>query len=499
MMKRAFCLVFLGLFSQLPCFAGHTGGAPVHPASDDDDRFLTDSGPGLDTGCTFRGDGPLEITAGIDRFYGDVTSQGFLLDRRQLAAAGLIVERAILRMPAFDVDRDANIPGVRPEIDHVFVNGKFVGTLTGRNNTWVMNEFEVSLDDLRFPARGDLGVNPDPRPNVIRIDIDTANRDEVWCTAIDWVQFEIRAVRPLILVHGIAASPSTFSRLDNALESAGIPYEREIQLGKDASILRNATMLRDDYLDDIAKSFGVSALHAVGHSKGGLDLRGLLRFNSSGVDIRSLHTISTPHQGSVLASISVANRSNPDVTSADPDVEAYLELDDAVNLPVIGTQGPRGAGLRDLQVLSMVQFNSANPTVPVPLYTYGADADLNDDDVITFDEMERFLTICWIPPIPVLDRQRECERRGTLLYSILRDVSNVVAIRRTRGAFGIEWTQLLEARTPSPQLNDLAVTDTSSRFGGRHTGPLDENHSTVVDRDVGEMILEALATDFPVQ
>jgi hypothetical protein len=45
-----------------------------------DEVFAVGSGAGLDTGCTFRDGGPLEIEIGIDRYVGEVDGDGFLTD-----------------------------------------------------------------------------------------------------------------------------------------------------------------------------------------------------------------------------------------------------------------------------------------------------------------------------------------------------------------------------------------------------------------------------------
>lgn len=53
--------------------------SPFDPPTED--TFVTDDGPGLDTGCTFNTDPnhPLVIDIVIDKFVGDVDASGFLV------------------------------------------------------------------------------------------------------------------------------------------------------------------------------------------------------------------------------------------------------------------------------------------------------------------------------------------------------------------------------------------------------------------------------------
>ena len=69
--------------------------SPFAPPEADDTTFVVDCGPGLDTFCTFRDEGPLVFNIPVTRHVGDV---------QKLKANGLISETATLQMPAFDVD-----------------------------------------------------------------------------------------------------------------------------------------------------------------------------------------------------------------------------------------------------------------------------------------------------------------------------------------------------------------------------------------------------------
>lgn len=498
-MRTARALASLGLLLPLliswPAAASHSGSAPIHPEEPDDEHFLVDVDGGLDTGCTFRGGGPLTFTVEIDRFVGEVDGSGFLADPDRLVDSQVVSPKARLLMPAFDVDSGASPPApFAPEIDKVFLNGTELSKiLTGTNNTWIMNEFEVDIRDVKFPSRGAPGQRPSPARNEIRIEIDTGNigLGEVWCTSIDWAQLQFKAMSPILLVHGITGSPETWEPdVRDFLSTRSIPFEHEIQLAPNGSVANNGQQLAG-VVRDQAESFGVEKVHLVVHSKGGLDSRRFLstHYEPDTVEVLSLHTLSTPHHGSVHADLSIANRTLNDATSEDPDLEEYLSNDGWANLFGGGPQRP---GLDDLQTTATEVFNDANPLPgPVKLYTHGADADLDDDGEITADEAAPLIDL------PLVDNGE----LGSLLYRILRDVSSIEVARQTN-LWGLnEWHEISPVATTTPQDNDLSVTDTSSRHPSQvqHFGPVDRNHSNIKDGDSIQAVLERIRADFPVR
>src|SRR5439155_11345815 len=168
---------------------GHSGDSPFEPPKTNDTTFLIDTGPGLDTGCTYRGGGPLDFTIKVTRVVGDV---------QKLKQNGLISSTAILQMPAYDVDYDAVVSGFNPERDEVYFNGRLVQAkyLTGLNNTWIVNSFEIPIEDVNFPNDPGPGGTVTPGDNTISIYIDTANSDhEYWCTSIDWAALSCQVAR----------------------------------------------------------------------------------------------------------------------------------------------------------------------------------------------------------------------------------------------------------------------------------------------------------------
>ena len=68
--------------------------SPIHPRKSNDTRFIENSGSGLDTGCTFRPDGPLVISLPVTRVVGKTNSDGTLQSPFQMIASGVISPKA---------------------------------------------------------------------------------------------------------------------------------------------------------------------------------------------------------------------------------------------------------------------------------------------------------------------------------------------------------------------------------------------------------------------
>ncbi|MCP4659986.1 MAG: DUF11 domain-containing protein [bacterium] len=170
--------------------SGHllkTRSSPFDPPTED--VFVTDVGPGLDTGCTFNTDPnhPLIIDVLIGQAVGKVDSNGFLVDPAGLIADGVVPATVDVIMPAFDVDINGGPP---PENDNVLLNGESLGTLTGGNEIWKLNSFSVPIRKIKFPPPPPSSACPAPVANRIQINVDTLDTGR-WCTAIDWVALVI--------------------------------------------------------------------------------------------------------------------------------------------------------------------------------------------------------------------------------------------------------------------------------------------------------------------
>jgi pimeloyl-ACP methyl ester carboxylesterase/subtilisin-like proprotein convertase family protein len=273
------------------------GSSPFTPPESSDTTFVVDQAPGLDTGCSFRSEGPLIFEIEIDRFIGD---------KSKLLANGLLGKTAELRMPVFDVDFTGGGGINNPERDRVTFNGNVVPGefLQGQNDTWIPNNFNIPIDWLKFPQDPGTGT-PVPAKNVIRIDIDVANTREVWCTAVDWAALTIEVPRPILTVHGIFSNSGTWEQGNfnwkQKIEGLGIPYasismHQGLSLGLD-SIADNAGDIAAK-VNELKARWGVQRLNIVAHSKGGLDSRHFAESNDS---IEKIIQIGTPNGGSPLA------------------------------------------------------------------------------------------------------------------------------------------------------------------------------------------------------
>ncbi len=172
-LSRSILAGIAALTMALPAvvWAAHSGSAPIDPPNPSNNVFVIDSGGGLDTGCTFRNGSPLRIQIPVD------------------SLPSVLPATAKLLMPAFDVDDKANVPGYQPEVDIVSFNGLNLGHLLGINNAWTLNSFYVPIAKVVFPTGGSGAVSND-----VTIEIDTANAEFVWCTAIDWAALILEEV-----------------------------------------------------------------------------------------------------------------------------------------------------------------------------------------------------------------------------------------------------------------------------------------------------------------
>jgi triacylglycerol lipase len=291
-------------------------------------------------------------------------------------------------------------------------------------------------------------------------------------------------------VHGTAADPTTWdASIANYLKGQNVPFDTNITLAPNGSVADNGRLL-SKIVHDLATSFGVRKVHIVAHSKGGLDTRAFLGSDTlynpwDDIRVLSLHTLSTPHHGAVLADLSVARRTLNDPSSNDPLIQSYLRWDWPLSY---SSSVPQAPALNDLQTSSVLEFNRRTlfPLSTV-LYTYGADADLDHDGRISDAEAAPLITTFG-------------SKFGTLMYRVLRDVSSIKVERKT-SMFGMnEYHLITPVATTAPQGNDIAVTDVSSMAHplDTHFGPLARNHGNVKDVSTVQNILSAIRGDYPV-
>ena len=486
--------------------------SPFDPLEATDTNFVVDDSTGLDTECTFRNEGPLKFDIEITRYVGEVDQDGYLIDPTSLIQENLISEDALLRMPVYDVDYDVSNydelkDGILPERDVVFFNGvkiKRSGTaesyLIGENKTWILNEFIVPIEIIKFPERTLPGNNAKAVKNDIEIRIDQANignivedeeDDQYWCAAVDWAALSFKAMPPLLLIHGNNSDGDFWERrgFTAILNQHGIVYDNSINLPT-TTVALNAQQL-NSIIPEVAKSLGVQNIQIIAHSKGGLDTRDFLsRFyptleKTKKLKVHTFITLSTPHRGSVGADLIRAVELLQDYKIANENDRTEL----AEFLSDNYSQNQYNANF-NLSTEFVRNFNATNRLPKsIRYFSLGADADINNNNSLERNEYQEMLD--------------EAGRSNTwdifvnnkmnTMYSGIGGFSSVT-IRNTgeKTFWGTEIWEVVENPTASFQLNDMMVTVNSARYSFNWIGQFDKNHASVADQEIANAVLPHL-------
>ena len=494
--------------SRIVAAATGPRSSPFEPPDSNDHSFLTDAAPKLDTGCLFRSSGPITYNIEITRHVGELNPDGTLKNAAALVAAGLLSPTATLIMPAFDVDSGAVLQAPnQPERDRVSFNGEVLGFLSGEDGEWKLNSFEVPIAKVKFAARGANGSLPAPAVNEIRIDIDTANSDELWCTSIDWGSQSFKAMSPIILIHGNNSDGGFFTRqgFTGFLDSRHLLYDNSIKLPT-ASIAENAKTL-NDLIPGIIKSFGVDSAHLVVHSKGGLDSREYLANFQSTHDndfkFLSYTSLSTPHNGSAAADLLV-QRSNALQVTSNIDFVGFPTFTQTV-----AEQTAPDAGTPNLTTTFLSGFNTTNlPRLPANMVfnTVAADADRNGNGEIDRNPDEYAELRAESATLTALDNEFLGHTKSRIavnaVYQLLRTTGSVTLTYRTERRFfgGTRTVAVLTSVPNATQLgNDVLVTLPSGQGAGTFanrvtntttfTGAEGRNHSSVANAGVAVRVV----------
>lgn len=526
--SRFYGLVFVGLAvytsygsasdrDQLPPTSPVRGTttSPFPPPEADDRNFMLNSGGGLDTGCTFRSGGPLLIQIPVTRYAGPTNADGTLANAAALVQAGLLARFATLTLPAYDVDFDTPTePPDQPERDLVSFNGTVMSSLfpgnspflQGSNNTWLQNSFQIPIEKLKFPsARGASGEAPTPAMNELRIDIDVANTDELWCTAVDWVNLDIKIMSPVILVHGNNSNGGFFARqgFTTGLDTSRLLWDNSITMAT-APVRTHAAQL-DQLIPPIVQSFGVDSVHLIVHSKGGLDSRDYLARYQPAHDetfkVLSLTTLSTPHDGSILADVAIARQT----AAARASYVQFSGFPGGANL--LTYLAGVDAGTPDLTTASTAAFNAVNVGLLPGSTVYNAtaaDADQNGNARIDNapDEYAELRTES--TSLANIQGVSSGLARSIVdtMYQILRGTSRVTVtyVRRTIPVINVQYTIATVTAVPgaTPLGNDTLVTIPSGLGNGGYAarttstatfaGAAGRNHSSIANAGVATTV-----------
>ena len=217
--------------------------SPFAPPKETLGTYVVNSGAGLDTGCTFRSSGPLIVNIIVPATMNEneLNSDGTLKNPNKLISSTVIGATARVRFPVFDIDSDASVVEIAPEIDRLTFNRQFKKNLSGVNNQWTDDSLTVPISEIRFrSSKSSAAINE------LRVDIDQGNigRSESWCMAIDWVAVEFDAAAPVTLLHGINADEKTWDESNSPgvqrnLTNAGVLWRR-FTSGRNERSLTNA-------------------------------------------------------------------------------------------------------------------------------------------------------------------------------------------------------------------------------------------------------------------
>ncbi len=496
--------------------AADTTSSPYAPSTPNDHTFVRNGGPNLDVSCATYEEGALTIQLPVSRFVGATNPDGTLAESDKAIRGGTLAPVAKLRI-AFRQERFNTLPPNFPQRDLVSFNGTRVDQLerenspylNGERDVWRINTFAIPIGRVRFPsAKGVNGAPPVPADNSVTIDIDTLNAEygaDDWCTKLDWVELTIHAASPVILIHGIHAIGEFFVDHGFAtdLRNRGFILDKTIALGPDR-VADNAALL-DISVPTIVTGFGVDSIHIVAHSKGGLDARAYLAqfqpAHDTAFSVLSYTTLSTPHNGSVLADLVVKRFDEPKHNLVR--FPAYPALTGAL-LAISRFD----EGYRDLVPEACAMFNRRTlPQLPwtTTYFAIAADADLDGNARID-NEPDEYAALrldsdqlAGIYSTPALGGRFWARLIVDTLYQILRKVPGVTIVHETRIIHGIPETVAVFRSTGHVDLgNDTLVTTPSGIGIGSFlskttntftfTGTMGRNHSSIADPGVAGVV-----------
>ena len=496
----------------------HAGSSPFDPPQATDHLFLVDTGSGLDTGCSFRSEGPLQITIPINRVVGDVNPDGTLKDPQDLISRNIVSQYATLVLPAYDVDFYATPdPPDQPERDRISLNGNDIGPsgsvayLDGDNDIWLLNEFQIPISMIRFGTRTP-GSPSTPGMNQIQIDIDVANifnGDEDWCTAVDWAYISFDALAPTIMVHGnnssggffdgtISSSESVAPGVTKAFQDNKLQYDNSINMVTDSIAIHSGIL--GTLIPQKAAEFGAKWIHILAHSKGGLDTRDFLVNNiPPDLGVLSFTTLSTPHHGSPGADYAM---DAVDGTAAFSDNPARVLM-----ASIAGTD----KGTPNLRTSFVEAFNLANiPMLPTQFTIDGETNSITYQCVSAEANLDGSVDSSGNPTIQI------GETRGTgqgfkpdfawvrimqQVYNLMGNVASTRLASKTLGICPVCTTIMVVKETPTASFrsNDFLVTQFSAQINP-FTLLLSTlaNHGTISNPVVGTAVVNSIKSIQPI-
>jgi len=485
-----FFVTLLTLMLLFPVNSMAAGKSPFPAPDETDSSFVTDTAPKLDS-YLYVNSSPILFDIEIKRYVGVTNSDGTLKDYQQLISNKVISATADIRMPVYDVDDDYSGSYYVKEIDKIYINGHYMGLLSGGNGNWKQNSFTIPIEWLKFPTKGINGNAPTPEKNEIRIDIDTGNNGtRVWAVEIDWAELAFEAMPPVILIHGNSSDAGFWDRQEftQILGNMKIPYDNTINLPT-TTVANNGITLKNEILS-VANGMGVQNIQLIAHSKGGLDTREFLSTHypalkqNNQLKIHTFITLSTPHRGSAgadyIRALELLSNSRLENPNARTELAEYLS--DSYN------QNQYNANL-NLTTSWTKNFNTRNHLPgDIQYYSVGADADVDNNGTLERNEYQEILDEAEHPNV----WDWYVNGRMNTMYDTLGNFSSVTIQYTGRNTGWPRYTpiyELVENPTSSFQENDMLVTVNSARYTFTFIGQFDKNHSSVADDEVAQGVV----------
>ncbi|MBX9717407.1 MAG: hypothetical protein K2X36_01010 [Microbacteriaceae bacterium] len=197
----------------------------------------------------------------------------------------------------------------------VTLNGATWKTFTIPKQSRRQFDLPISPELIRFAVRTSPGSGSSPRPgrNILRATISPTSGICNFCgAAVTLYNFRFNALAPILFVHGRGSSKDWFDKRGflERFRSSGFGFAFATSPRNSNSIVDAVDLVTSGQdvalaISQTLAEFGADRLHIVAHSKGGLWSRASLGGTFAGrPPVYSLTTLSTPHQGSVLADIS---------------------------------------------------------------------------------------------------------------------------------------------------------------------------------------------------
>ena len=254
-----------------------------------DEIFGTYGGSDLDT-YTRAADGPIDFDIEVDRVF----------SKNGLDFSYLLVGQPQLVLYVKDVDSQCPYPLC--EVDLVYLNGHYIGTLTGANDTWNIVSFDIPIDwfSQGYVNTGIFhdGLPPGKIANQVQIYVDVLGSQAKWGVKVDWAEIRIKGIRPAVLLNGIFGDATSWDQFKPFIPG---DLSKAYSLPEVGTIEQNGDYINRAIIDNAKKIFGVGRVNIIAHSKGGLDTEYAVNELGADASVENFITLGSPFTGTEYA------------------------------------------------------------------------------------------------------------------------------------------------------------------------------------------------------